>query len=103
MKAKNKTNEFTCKLATPELQERKATIFRRLREQVLERKELENGYAFRFPGTDRVLDLLTEFIKTERICCEFFIFTLSISGDSTEICLELTGPEGVNEFIASGL
>ena len=46
---------------------------------------------------------LAEFIKTERRCCEFFVFGLSVSGDKSEIWLELTGPEGTKDFISSEL
>lgn len=102
-KSKNKTSELSCKLTTPELQKRKETVLKSLREQVVAKKELENGYAFKFPGTDKVLDQLSEFIKTERACCDFFIFGLSISGDKSEIWLELTGSEGVKDFIATEL
>lgn len=102
-KAQNKSSELTCKLTTPELQERKETVLKSLREQIIEKKELENGYSFKFPGTDKVLDELTEFIKTERTCCDFFVFGLSISGDKREAWLELTGPEGAKYFIATEL
>lgn len=102
-KAKNKSSELSCKLTTPELQKRKETALKNLREQVITKKELENGYAFQFPGTDKVLDQLSEFIKTERACCDFFIFGLSVSGDKSEIWLELTGPEGAKDFIATEL
>jgi len=102
-KAKNQTNELSCKLTTPELQKRKETVLKSLREQVVAKKELENGYAFKFPGTDKILDQLSEFIKTERACCDFFVFGLSISGEQNEIWLELTGPEGSKDFISTEL
>lgn len=102
-KAKNKTNDLTCKLTAPELQARKETVLKNLKEQVIVKKELADGYAFKFPGTDKVLDQLSEFIKTERACCQFFVFGLSISGDKNEIWLELTGPVGVKDIITTEL
>lgn len=101
--SKNKSTEIVCKLTTPELQERRATVLESLRKQVIEKKEVSNGYAFKFPGTDKMLEELTEFIKTERACCGFFIFNLSISGDKSEIWLGLTGPKGAKEMIVSEL
>jgi len=103
IKAKNRTNDLSCKLTTPELLQRKETVLKDLKEQVLMKKELEDGYAFQFPGTDKVLDQLSEFIKTERACCTFFIFGLSISGDKSEAWLELTGPEGAKDFVQTEL
>lgn len=100
-KAKNKTNELSCKLTTPELQKRKETVIASFKQQILDKKELKDGYAFKFAGTDEILDELTEFIKTERICCDFFTFGLSVSGDKSEAWLELTGVDGAKDFITA--
>jgi hypothetical protein len=102
-KAQNKTGQMSCKLTTPELQKRKETVIASLKKQIIERKELKNGYAFKFLGTDEVLDELTEFIKTERECCDFFTFAISVSGDKSEAWLELTGANGAKDFIISEL
>jgi hypothetical protein len=102
-KVKSNSTTISCKLTSPELQQRKQTVIARLKQQIIEKKELENGYAFKFSGTDAVVDELTSFIKTERACCDFFTFNLSISGDKTEAWLELTGEKGAKEFIASEL
>lgn len=101
--AKNQSKEMSCKLTTPELRERKETVIASLKKKVIEKKELKNGYAFRFAGTDNILDELTEFIKTERECCDFFTFAISVSGDKSEAWLELTGADGVKEFITAEL
>ncbi|MBS4027536.1 MAG: hypothetical protein KGZ58_02770 [Ignavibacteriales bacterium] len=102
-KAKNKSGELSCKLTTPELQKRKETVIASLKQQILDKKELQDGYAFKFAGTDEILDELTEFIKTERACCDFFTFGLSVSGDKSEAWLELTGVDGAKDFITTEL
>lgn len=94
---------LACKLTTPELQKRKATVLASLRKQVINKKELSNGYAFTFKGTDEMIDELAEFVKTERMCCDFFTFTISVKGDQSETVLEITGVEGTKEFITSEL
>lgn len=101
--AENTASEITCRLTTPELRKRKETVIAEIRKQILERKELPNGYAFKFPGNDQTLDKLTEFIKTERECCDFFTFNLSISGDKKEAWLQLTGAAKAKESIISEL
>lgn len=93
----------TCKLTTPELRQRKTTVIESLRKQVIQKDELPNGYSFKFKGTDKMVDELTEFIKTERECCDFFTFTLSVKGDKSEIWLELTGAEGTKNFMKTEL
>lgn len=102
-KASNQPGELSCKPSSPKLIKRKEAVLKSLKQQILETIELSDGYAFRFSGTDKVLDELTEFIKTERTCCDFFIFGLSISGDKSEAWLELTGPEGAKDFITGEL
>ena len=98
---KGKTGPLVCTLTSPELRKRKETVIASLKAQVVEKKELRDGYAFKFPGNDKMVDELTEFIKSERECCGFFTFTLSVSGDKSEAWLALTGPVGTKLFIAS--
>src|SRR5262245_56390268 len=60
------TSQMMCKLTSKELQERKETVLASLKSQITEKKELANGYAFKFPGDDKTIDELTAFIKSER-------------------------------------
>lgn len=91
--------KLSCKLTTPELQQRKKTVVAELQNLLLEKTELENGFKYKFDGSDKMLDLLNSFIKTERLCCDFFVFNLTASSDTKFTWLELTGPEGVKDFI----
>jgi hypothetical protein len=100
MTATNSDEELNCKLTSPELQKRKETVIAGLKRQILEKEELPNGYAYKFAGTDAVVDELAEFVKSERSCCSFFVFGLSFSGDGSEAWLNLTGPDGAKEMIA---
>jgi len=91
--------QLTCKLTTRELQQRKKTVVAELKNVLLEKIELENGFSYKFNGSDEMLDILNSFIKTERLCCDFFVFNLKISSHDSFAWLELTGPEGVKKFI----
>lgn len=102
-KAKNANTVLSCKLMPEEMRIRKETVLKELKEKVLEKKELADGYAFRFNGDDETIDQLFEFVRTERRCCDFFIFNLSISGDQSEAWLELTGVEGSKDFVTDEL
>lgn len=99
MKTLMEQAQVSCKLTTPELQQRKKTVIAELKNLVLEKLETEKGFKYKFEGTDKILDLLNDFIKTERLCCDFFVFTLTASSDSKVTWLELSGPEGTKEFI----
>ena len=91
------TKPVTCKLTTPELQKRKATVIADLKSLVLERKELEDGYSYKFEGKDEILDKLNDFIKTERMCCDFFTFQVTVEENTA--LLKITGPNGAKEFL----
>ena len=103
IEAKNNNGELTCKLTMPELKQRKETVIKSLKSQILMKKELKNGYSYKFGGTDKMIDELAEFVKTERMCCSFFTFNLSFCGDKSEAILEITGPKGAKEFIKTEL
>lgn len=91
--------QLTCKLTTAELRQRKRTVIAELKGLVKEKIETDSGYRYRFDGSDAILDLLNSFIKTERLCCDFFVFTLTAFNDAQSTWLELSGPEGTKEFI----
>lgn len=102
MSIENTKSSVNCKLTTPELQLRKATAIKELRDILLMKKELTNGFSYEFDGSDHNIDLLCEFIKTERQCCDFFNFQLSITNDNV-INFDITGAEGVKDFIRTEL
>jgi hypothetical protein len=45
-----------------------------------------------------MIDVVTGFIKTERQCCDFFTFGLSVP-KYNYIWLNITGPAGAKDFI----
>jgi hypothetical protein len=94
---KTSSGTVSCKLTTPELQKRKATVIATLKTLVVNKEELDNGFRYRFNATDEMIDMLADFIKTERMCCDFFIFSLQIDGEIID--LSVTGPEGSKEFL----
>jgi hypothetical protein len=88
----------TCKLTPPELRERKEQVILLLKKQVFEKKELPDGYSYRFDGTDEMLESVVSFVKTERQCCDFFNFKISVTNDSF-IWLEISGSPEAKKFI----
>lgn len=89
----------TCRLTTPELQERKKTVIAELKKLVVKRDETTKGVRYSFNDSDSTIDLLANFIKTERLCCSFFEFNLIIGQSEGFVALELSGPEGTKDFI----
>ena len=99
MKVTIEEAKLGCKLTTSELQQRKKTVVAELKNLVLEKIETAKGFKYKFEGSDKMLDLLNNFIKTERLCCDFFIFNLTASSDQNFAWLELSGPDGTKDFI----
>jgi len=99
----NPCTDLACKLTTPALALRKATVLAALKKEVIESTELASGYSYKFKGDDGMIDLLFEFIKTERQCCDFFTFAFTIQKESSFSFLEITGPKGAKDFIKTEL
>ena len=93
---------MVCKLSTPQLQERKQTIIAELKKAMLEKVALDNGYAYKFKATDTMLDKLNDFVKTERMCCDFFTFRVTVTNKQIA-WLEILGADGAKEFIETEL
>jgi hypothetical protein len=93
------TKKPICKLTMPELQHRKKIVIAPLKQRVRERVESADGVSYKFNGDDETIDLLTSFIKTERVYCDFFAFTLTVRDEDSFIWLKLSGPEGNKTFI----
>jgi hypothetical protein len=64
---------------------------------VRERRELADGYAFRF-APER-LDGVMRFVANERLCCPFLEFGITVSPADGPVWLRLTGPEGTRAFL----
>jgi hypothetical protein len=91
-----------CILSDSEFREREQTLLKQIGSLVLERRELENGYAFQIPADDdEALRRAAEFIILERKCCPFLDFKISVKAGGAGVWLELTGEaEQAKEFIA---
>ena len=81
---------LTCKLTSPELRNRKEQVIAVLRSKVPDKREVDSGFEYQFESTDEMLDQLTAFIKSERLCFDFFDFTISLKGET--FWLAITAP-----------
>jgi hypothetical protein len=68
---------------------------------VLERRELPDGYAFRFDA--KSFDQVARFVANERRCCPFLTFTVEVAPAAGPLWLRLTGPTGTREFLEAEL
>ena len=92
---------IACRLTEPALQERRSTVLQKVGQSVLEIRELEDGFAYRFPIDDAWLGSLNELIRFERRCCPFLSFRMIVEPDDGPVWLEIRGPAGTKEFLTS--
>lgn len=89
---------LACSLTDAEHVTRSAEL-EELFKSVQQVKELADGYALRFPGSDSWANRLLQFITFERACCPFFTFGLVCEPKLGPIWLHLRGPEGVKGIV----
>ena len=70
-------------------------------ECVQERRDLPDGYAFRFQA-DMLVDLAS-FVANERRCCPFLAFEITLAPNGGPVWLWMTGPDGTRELLAEEL
>ena len=92
---------IACNLTTSELQERRRTVLAKLRDAVVEVKELADGYSYSFASEGNRFEELADMIDLERQCCPFLQFRVNVAAGSGPLTLEITGPEGTKDFLLS--
>ncbi len=75
----------------------------RMRDMVLDIREVRNGLSFEFPGERELLEKICRWLPLETVCCPFLELTLQVPSQGESIKLEMTGGEGVKEFLLAEL
>lgn len=74
-----------------------ALLTRLFAEAARERREVPNGYAFRFDA--EAFDDIARFVALERLCCPFLDFVIELSPHAGPLWLSMTGPATTREFL----
>ncbi|HKD18143.1 MAG TPA: hypothetical protein VKG23_09745 [Thermoanaerobaculia bacterium] len=105
---------FVCQInaLTPSQRERHQKLGQLLRSAVVEKTELENGYAFvmdlgRLPvdsaGESFCVVEVAEWVDLESRCCPFLAFGIEVEPKGKTVRLRLTGAKGVKTVLESEL
>jgi hypothetical protein len=86
-----------------EQRRRYQSLTAQLRAAVQETRELPDGYSFRLPSDEAMIQRTAEWITLERRCCPFLAFGLEAGRENGPLWLSLTGREGVNPFLKDEL
>lgn len=62
-------------------------------------QELEDGYAFQFPGESEWIQRVVKFIAEERECCPFFTFEVQYEPNMGPIWLRLRGSADIKALL----
>jgi hypothetical protein len=62
-------------------------------------RELRDGFEFEFPPDTATLQLVSEWVAGEHLCCPFFDIDVHVEREGGSLWLRLTGREGVKQFI----
>lgn len=90
-----------CTLSPAALKARRENLLNALLHRADERRELPDGYRLRFAAEGDILSVIARTVDTERQCCRFLRFTVTVEPDDGPIALDLTGPAGTREFLAA--
>ena len=89
-----------CTLSPRVLAERKISVEATLGLKTLERTELDDGIAIRFPTDSQTVKAVFDFVTSERGCCGHFItFELILNGGDGPFWLRLRGDKKAKEFL----
>ena len=64
-------------------------------------EDLSEGLRLRFAAAEDTLTSITRAVETERHCCRFLRFGITVEPYGGPIFLELSGPPGTREFVAA--
>jgi len=103
MQARNDKGEPTiaCDFTVMDTEQRKRyrALRRQLSKDVLEVRELEDGYAFRHSSEAEVLIAMAQYVTLERLCCPFFDFAIEVGRDGGEVWLKITGGQEAKHIL----
>ena len=88
-----------CTLGPDALKARKAGLLPGVARLSMQPVKIAAGYRFEFALEAGTLRAIADMIDAERQCCRFLRFALTVEPDAGPVRLEVTGPEGAQEFV----
>jgi hypothetical protein len=89
-----------CSLPNGVLQARAKELLPGLARRAMSVDNVEGGVQLRFEASTEMLQAIVQVIDTERQCCRFLRFDLSVEAGGAPMSLTVTGPPGTRDFLA---
>lgn len=90
-----------CTLSPEVLATRKAQLLPGLFRRAQQSERVADGYRLRFAPSGENFEAIVAAIESERQCCRFLRFDLTVEPGEGPLVLSLSGPPGTAEFIAA--
>ena len=90
-----------CTLGPQALATRREGLLAELVRRAATHEELESGHRLTFAATDEALAIILNAVTSERQCCRFLRFHITVEPAGGPISLELTGPHGTKELLTA--
>src|SRR5687767_14460998 len=90
---------IACTLSPDDLRTRQADLLPGLIARAEERVAVDHGYRWRFAPSADLLCMIAGVVDSERACCQFLRFQLTVEPGLGPVWLEVTGPPGTTEFL----
>ncbi len=90
-----------CTLSPEALNARREHLLQALQRRARDRRDLPDGWRLVFAAADGVVGEIARAVDAERRCCRFLLFTITVEPGDGPITLDLTGPPGTRDFLAS--
>jgi hypothetical protein len=94
---------IACTLSQAELATRRNELLPGLLRRAESQETIPGGFRWSFSETHGLLNDIASVIAVERRCCRFLSFRLTLEPDGGPLWMEVTGPEGTQEFLRSVL
>ena len=98
MTAEDNPAPLACTLSGEQVPERRRVI-QALLKRLIEIRELDEGLEFIFPGEERLISELVEFLRFERNCCRFLSFELRFEPEQGPVRLRILGAPAAKPII----
>lgn len=92
---------IACTLGPAAFRAQRADTIAGLLERAASRETLPDGLRIRFEARSETLADVARTIELERQCCRFLTFQVTVLAADAGIVVDVTGPPGTGEFLAS--
>lgn len=92
---------IVCTLSPEAIRGRRQGLLSDLLRRAEGREESKDGLRLQFSPSADTLTAIVNAVEAERHCCRFLRFGITVEPDGGPVFLDLSGPPGTREFVAS--